>query len=173
MWTINQHARLYVPGIARSAGFSWRSHIDHFIQTTNFRGFFAGAIIALFFGFAADAIETAAEDNWRLTLTGRARRSRCRDYRAHDLEHLPVGPCRRRTHGPRTGQVGRRHRAADLNVATRPGRSCPDYGPLRKALAPPNALREKATAPACRSDVVTHAFHDVATFLSSARRPPI
>jgi hypothetical protein len=36
-----------------------------------------------------------------------------------------------------------------------------------------NALREKATAPACRSDVVTHAFHDVTTFLSSARRPPI
>ena len=34
-----------------------------------------------------------------------------------------------------------------------------------------HALREKATAPACRSDVVTHAFHDVTTFLSSARRP--
>ena len=49
----------------------------------------------------------------------------------------------------------------------------PRLRPSNGSPAPPNALREKATAPACRSDVVTHAFHDVATFLSSARRPPI
>src|ERR1700729_904447 len=55
----------------------------------------------------------------------------------------------------------------------RPGRSCPDYGPLTENPSATKCAREKATAPACRSDVVTQAFHDVATFLSSARRPPV
>ena len=59
LWTINQHARLSEPGIALSEGGSCRSQIDHFIQTANFRGFVVGAIVALFFGFAAGAIETA------------------------------------------------------------------------------------------------------------------
>ena len=36
LWTINQHTRLSVPGIARSEGFSCRSHIDHFIQRRTF-----------------------------------------------------------------------------------------------------------------------------------------
>ena len=44
-------------------------------------------------------------------------------------------------------------------------RSCPDYRLLTESPSASNALREKAMAPACRSDVVTHAFHECDDFL--------
>jgi hypothetical protein len=57
--TIKGHASLSESTIARSEGFCCGSQIDHFIQTANFLGFVVGALIAVFFGFAAGAIEIA------------------------------------------------------------------------------------------------------------------
>ena len=57
--TIKGHARLSESAIARSEGFSCRGNIDRFNQIANFRSLVNWALIALFFWFAAGAIETA------------------------------------------------------------------------------------------------------------------
>jgi hypothetical protein len=68
--TIKGHASLSESTIARSEGFCCGSQIDHFIQTADFRGFVVGALIAVFFGFAAGAQSKLPKlQNRRLTLT--------------------------------------------------------------------------------------------------------
>jgi hypothetical protein len=57
--TIKGHARLSESAIARSEGFCCRGNIDRFNQIANFRSLVNWALIALFFWFAAGAIETA------------------------------------------------------------------------------------------------------------------
>ena len=59
LYAIKQHPRLSEFAIAISERFSCRRTIDRFIQIANFRCLSIWAIMALFFGFGAGAIETA------------------------------------------------------------------------------------------------------------------